>query len=268
MTRSTKVLYLISLLLGISVVALLLHGPVLQSDAYHHFADDRTLLSHVSNTLNVLSNLAFLLPLIVLLKGLSFYLHNPSSGAKGGIKLSAYIFAIGSCGVALGSSYYHAHPTSSTLVWDRLPMTICFAAIFAEFLRQYVSKAAGTVSLWFLLAFGIQSVMYWQIIGDLRPYVLVQFFPLVAIPLIASIIGTETRTFARWLRYLANPAERSTRLWRNAFLCYGVAKVLEALDASIYTLTDQLVSGHSLKHIASGIACAYAFMAIMEYRDR
>ena len=168
----------------------------------------------------------------------------------------------------LGSSLYHAHPSNANLVWDRLPMTICFAVIFAEFLRQYVSEKAGTLSLWSLLSFGLFSVFYWQAVGDLRPYVLMQFFPLMAIPLIAAIVGTETRSFGKWILHLIKPAERSTRLWRNAFLWYAVAKVLEALDASIFVLTDQVVSGHTLKHIASGIACAYVLNAILAVGSR
>lgn len=267
MSRSSKVLYAISILLGLAIVALVLYGPILQSDAYHHFADDRTLLGHIPNSLNVLSNLAFLLPFVVMYRSSRLSSIESGAGSSRRVQISVYIFLFGSWGVAVGSSLYHGHPSNSNLVWDRLPMTICFAVIFAEFLRQYVSRAAGTVALWFLLAFGIQSVMYWQIVGDLRLYVLVQFFPIVAIPLIAAIVGTETRSFWGWLCYLFNTTESSTRFWRNTFLCYGAAKIFEAMDENIYALFAQFVSGHTLKHIASGVACTYALKAVLERRS-
>ncbi|MBT3812899.1 MAG: hypothetical protein HOE45_04700 [Gammaproteobacteria bacterium] len=36
--------------------------------------------------------------------------------------------------VAAGSSYYHWNPNNQTLVWDRLPMTICFMSLFVALL--------------------------------------------------------------------------------------------------------------------------------------
>jgi hypothetical protein len=37
-----------------------------------------------------------------------------------------------------GSSYYHLDPNDSTLFWDRLPMTICFAAILSAVVEERV----------------------------------------------------------------------------------------------------------------------------------
>jgi len=70
----------------------------------------------------------------------------------------------------------------------------------------------------------------------LRLYALVQFFPAVAIPL------------TMWLypaRYTGN------RELGFAALLYVAAKVLEAADKLIYEVTRNIISGHTLKHLAA-----------------
>ena len=45
--------------------------------------------------------------------------------------------------VAIGSGWYHHAPSNATLVWDRLPMTVAFMALFAAVLMDRVSTAFG-----------------------------------------------------------------------------------------------------------------------------
>jgi hypothetical protein len=44
-----------------------------------------------------------------------------------------------------GSSYYHLNPNDGTLFWDRLPMTLCFAAILAAVVEERVDARAGVM---------------------------------------------------------------------------------------------------------------------------
>jgi hypothetical protein len=93
-----------------------------------------------------------------------------------------------------------------------------------------------------LLIVGLVSVGYWAWteshgVGDLRPYAIVQFLPLLMIPVILlthkPVIG-EARYF--W--------------WMLAF--YVLAKLLEYFDADIFAF-GYLISGHSLKHVAAAL---------------
>src|SRR5262249_40874216 len=101
-----------------SLAALMLFVPVIpQSQAYHQFADQRTLLG-IPNFWNVVSNLPFIAVGAV---GLWGYRDKPAI-----IVIFAGIFLTG-----FGSAYYHWNPNDGTLFWDRLPMALAFSAIMA-----------------------------------------------------------------------------------------------------------------------------------------
>ena len=109
-----------------SLVALLPLPPLLQNQAYHQFADQRELLG-IPNFWNVVSNLLFVVVGAVGL--LRFHRDATTTVLFAGIFLTGF-----------GSSYYHLDPNDSTLFWDRLPMTICFA----QALRNPYSYATST----------------------------------------------------------------------------------------------------------------------------
>jgi hypothetical protein len=113
-TRPIPVLY--GLMIA-SLVALLPLPPLLQDQAYHQFADQRELFG-IPNFWNVVSNLPFVVVGAVGL--LRFHRDATTTVLFIGIFLTGF-----------GSSYYHLDPNDSTLFWDRLPMTICFAAILS-----------------------------------------------------------------------------------------------------------------------------------------
>jgi hypothetical protein len=83
-----------------------------------------------------------------------------------------------------GSSYYHLNPNDDTLLWDRLPMTLCFAAILFAVVEERVDAKAGVILLRPLLAIGIFSLLLRRWTGDLRLYAWVQFFPFTALVVI------------------------------------------------------------------------------------
>jgi hypothetical protein len=208
-----------------------------QDPAYHAFADQRTLLG-VPHLLNVLSNLPFLL---VGVYGLAAPARARFVDARERTAWMVLFF-----GVALtcfGSSYYHLDPSNQRLVWDRLPMTIGFMGFFAATISERVNLKLGLRALPVLLALGIASVAYWHFTeqagrGDLRPYVVVQFFPLVLIPL---LVWAHPARYTRGSDIVV------------AIVLYGSAKLFELLDAAIYA-TGGIVSGHSIKHLAAAAA--------------
>lgn len=217
--------------------------PIPQDPGYHVFAD-RVALFGIPNFWNVVSNLPFVVVGILGLRNLP--------GLQPHLPVPAYLlFCMGVILVGAGSSYYHYAPTSDTLVWDRLPMTVAFMALFSIVISDRVSVPLGRWLLWPLVLAGVISVLYWdwtelQGRGDLRAYGLVQFLPMLLIPLmLVTAKGGGLR--ASWL-------------WAT-LMTYALAKLAEHFDAAIYAAT-RLVSGHSLKHLLGAMAVFFALRAL------
>lgn len=219
-------------------------GPVPQDPAYHAFVDTREFFS-IPNFWNVSSNLPFL---FVGLWGLVLTLRTSDNPAWSSQRRSLTVMFVGVFLTAFGSSYFHYSPANDTLFWDRLPMTIAFAGLFSAIIGLYVSETAGRKLLLPFLVIGVLSVVYWQWtesrgVGDLRPYAIVQFLPLVATPVILYTRGKRSAlTGYMWLMI--------------AF--YVAAKIFEHFDAGFYL--QPLLSGHSIKHLAA--ACGPAVLAM------
>ncbi len=217
--------------------------PVAQDLAYHDFADKRGWLG-IPNFGDVTGNLAFA---VVGIWGISATFQKRAGLSAADFKLWLLLF-IGVFLVAFGSGYYHLAPDNHTLVWDRLPMTVAFMSLFSIVIRERVSETWGVRLFPFFLAAGLFSVWYWNYTealeqGDLRPYALVQFFPIVAILLMIALF----------------PA-REPRATRYLFLTLGwyvVAKLLEHFDPEVFHLLGDTVSGHTIKHIAAAVGVAY-----------
>jgi hypothetical protein len=191
------------------------------------------------NFANVISNLPFV---IVGLIGIVSVKRSvaPPNIAVIYISLFAGIILTG-----FGSAYYHGYPDNNTLVFDRLPMTIVFMSLLAAVAGESIDARIGVFGLAPLLLTGIASVLWWRHTeragaGDLRLYVLVQYYPMILIPAIIILFPPPAGRLS-WLPLLYAAA------W------YGIAKVLEQFDCNIYSALG-FVSGHSLKHLAAAIS--------------
>jgi hypothetical protein len=216
------------LLWAAPLVCLLLVPPIHQSEAYHSFADQRALLG-IANFWNVASNAAFLFAAAYGLRGIKAFRETWERAAFA-------ITVFGSAMVAFGSAYYHWSPDSTTLVWDRLPMTLVFMSIFALTLGDRIDPRLGRRSLIPLLAAGVASVLIWKNTGDLRSYVLVQFYPMLAIPVLLT----------RPSRYGATPGAVAM------IVLYALAKVFELADHQIAAFLP--TGGHPWKHVIAAAA--------------
>lgn len=230
------------------VVLMLVTPRIPQDQSYHDFADQRNLIG-IPNTLNVISNFPYLIIGVVgfILCFYPNYLGLSSIGEVWGFA----IFYIGITTTAFGSAYYHLKPNDSTLVWDRLPMTIAFSSIMAVFIIERIDERKGTISLAPLLFIGVVSVAYWRFADDLRPYALVQFVPCFAIPAMAIALPPKYTHSSYWL-------------WGAGW--YLLAKVEEAMDKEIYGLTHHIVSGHTLKHLCSAMVPVFVTMMLVRRR--
>src|SRR5258708_18985684 len=162
-------------LMIVSLLALLPLPPLLQDQAYHQFADQRELFG-IPNFWNVVSNLPFVAVGAVGL--LRFHRDATTTVLFAGIFLTGF-----------GSSYYHLDPNDSTLVWDRLPMIIWFAAILSAVVEERIGANAGAMLLRPLLAIGIFSLLLWRWSDDLRLSACAQFFPFLALVLILRLFA-------------------------------------------------------------------------------
>lgn len=241
---------LLLLIAGAAVVATLFISPIPQDPAYHHFADQRMILG-IPNFWNVVSNLPFLL---VGLLGLQAIRTGELPGGLHALRPVCWTFFIGVSFVAFGSGYYHWAPSNTTLIWDRLPMTVSFMAFCSAIVGEYIDTAAGRRLLLPLLAVGLGSAIYWYLgelhgNGDLRPYALVQFLPMLLIPLILILYPPRLVP--------------TGYLW-GVVVAYGAAKLAELGDGQILHVLGAF-SGHSIKHLLGAFG-AYGFLLALQRR--
>ncbi len=238
---------LLAILVG-GTLAAFLADPIAQDPAYHLFADRRSLFG-IPNFLDVVSNLPFAL---VGAAGLYFV----SRGTSGASNAPAWrVFFTGVFLTALGSGYYHLAPDNDTLVWDRLPMTIAFMGFVAIVIGEYLSEPLARRLLLPLLLAGAASVFYWAHTealgrGDLRAYALVQFLPMLLIPLVIVLYRgrSDLGPYVGWM-----------------ILFYIAAKLLEFFDTAVFAAGD-IVSGHSLKHVFAAMAPASLLYGLRQRR--
>lgn len=214
-----------------------------QNPDYHNFADRRMFLG-IPNFFDVASNITFL---IVGLAGLKV-----SLGKDLGRLRNAWIVMF--AGVALvsaGSAYYHWKPDNQTLVWDRLPMTIAFMALFVALLGEYISEKFSVLLVPAILM-GLASVLCWHWFDDLRFYYWVQIIPLLTV--LVVIILYRAPFSHQWMLLLA-------------LVFYGLAKASEVGDTEIFALSGGLVSGHTIKHLLSALGCL-SILFMLQKREK
>jgi hypothetical protein len=223
--KSAHPLFVLAGLMTASLGFLALLPKIPQDQAYHLFADQRVLVG-IPNFWNVVSNIPFV---VVGAVGLSRFRDNAAT-----IVLFLGFFLTG-----IGSAYYHWDPNNGTLFWDRLPMTISFAAIFSLVVQERVGARIGSILLWPMLVIGVASLLAWLWTDDLRLYFWAQFFPGVALLALFALYPARY-THAHY--------------WLIAAGLYALAKLFEFTDYPIYSL-GHLLSGHTLKHLSAAAAC-------------
>jgi hypothetical protein len=239
---------IILILLTLCSIALMFSFPPIGQDpSYHNFADQRKIFN-VPNFWNVVTNLPFV---IIGLVGLLFFLFDKRSDNPH--SLAYIILFFGVIGIGFGSARYHYHPTNSSLVWDRIPMSITFMSYFSIIVARYVNGKLGSLILFPLLVLGAASIFYWYMTeqhgnGDLRLYGWVQFYPMLCIPLILFLY----------------PASRSVRLKIiSVIFVYAGAKVAERADDAVFNFLE-VISGHSLKHLMASISVLLILLTLKE----
>jgi hypothetical protein len=153
------------------------------------------------------------------------------------------IFFLGVGLTAAGSAWYHLEPDNERLVWDRLPMTIAFMSLISAQIVERINVRLGLALLAPLLVLGFVSVFYWIVTerlgaGNVLPYVVLQAY---AVFILLFFALTHPSRYSRG----------SDIYW--VFGAYVAAKILEHFDREVLAF-GQLISGHSLKHLAAAVA--------------
>ena len=223
---------------AVAVIAALLLPAMPQPAGYHDFADRRAILG-VANFLDVASNIAFALA------GLAGLVIVFRPGARFELPAERWPYAVFFAAVLLtaaGSAYYHLAPDNETLFWDRLPMVVAFMSLVAAQIVDRVDIKAGLFLLVPLVLVGVATVLYWRAsertdAGNVMPYAVLQGYSAVILLLLA--LQPSRYTHANHLYWI--------------FIAYLGAKLLEHFDREILAFGN-LVSGHTLKHLAAAVA--------------
>ena len=234
--------FVLALIVFGSLGAMLSVAPFGQDQNYHNFADSRPLLG-IPNFGDVASNLLFFL---VGLAGIKICLGK----SLGPFESAWFVMFAGIALVGIASSYYHWTPNDYTLVWDRMSLTIGFMWLFIAVLGEYVSEKFRFL-LFPAVLMGVASVLYWNWFQDLRFYYWIQMVPLLTLPFVMLLYPA---------RYSHQYLLLAGAIW------YGLAKLAELGDKTVFAGTTASISGHTLKHILAGVGCMS--IAIMLQRRR
>ena len=205
-----------------------------QAQSYHQFADQVSAWG-VPHAANVLSNLAFLCV------GLYGVIKRPRFALGADVLLGLVTFWVGIFLVTAGSAYYHWAPSDATLVWDRLPMSLAFMGVSFSLIAAQARLKAYALPYLALELLGLAATLYAHFFDDLSFYLMCQVYPLL-LALSAAV------------RLRALPGSRDL-LW--AFVAYGVAKLTEYADRGIYSVSGEVVSGHTLKHLLAAVGAFF-----------
>jgi hypothetical protein len=145
------------------------------------------------------------------------------------------LFFLGNVATCFGSAYFHTQPDlGARLAWDRLPMTIAFAAFLGVQINERIRMGTGSRLVVPLAILGAATVGWWLHAKDLGWYSAYQAF---------AAAGTL------FLLVFFTPLYTGDRYYAAGIAFYGVAKAFELFDRRIYDAIG--IAGHPLKHLAA-----------------
>ncbi|MDP1535953.1 MAG: hypothetical protein Q8L95_02045 [Burkholderiales bacterium] len=240
-TRRARLLAVALLSLAVVLVAAWL-PPLSQPVHYHDFADQRSMFG-VPHALNVVSSLGFVIVGGFGLRGLR---RADSDFADARERWPYALFFLAIVAVGLGSATYHLAPGHESLFWDRLPMSVAFMSLFSSVLVERLGPRIGLCLFPWLALAGPLSVIWWLLseradAGDLRAYALVQFYPMLLMPLLMALFAPRYTRGGDVLLVLA---------------LYLGALAADRMDREIFAAVGW-ISGHTLKHLLAALAVAW-----------
>ena len=202
---------------------------------YHDFADQRTLLG-LPHALDVLSNLPFA---VMGAWGLWWLRRVPLDRLGTAQRGLAGLLFIGLIATAFCSSGYHLDPHDAGLCIDRVGMSLAFAGLLGLAAADRISARAGVALAALVAVAAPATALVAGMAGNMTPWAVLQGGGLVLLAALA----------------LRRPQPRALGFSIIGVIAfYAVAKALELADAPVFALTQQLISGHSAKHLVAALA--------------
>tara|TARA_B110001452_G_scaffold251958_1_gene241450 strand:- start:1551 stop:2303 length:753 start_codon:yes stop_codon:yes gene_type:complete len=241
---NAKQLYFSSLL--VIIVVAIAYGPISQPQNYHEFADDREFMG-IPNALDVMSNLAIIFPGLI---GLAFVHERRTNPRVSDDETSIHITLFsGMILTFAGSVWFHLDPNDSTMLWDRLGMSIVIGSCISLLINDLWDRELAVRAHIPIVLASIVSVLCWPVFDDLRIYFIVKHHPFILFPI---LLFFGSRLYDKISGYY----------WGLSM--FILATFFEFTDEAIFQATG-FISGHTMKHIAAGIGLWFIMKMI---RDR
>ena len=129
--------------------------------------------------------------------------------------------------LAITSAYYHIKPSHESIFLDM----IFVVSVNTIVLSYFINKQNG----YLIYIFGIISVLYWKKYDDMRLY----DFLKISIPIYCIYVIYQNSKVSKYIIPL--------------IILSLLIKYTTSNDKEIYKLTDNIISGHTLKHVFAGI---------------
>ncbi len=227
------------LLVGLS----LLLPPVAQPTDLYVYADQRMFWG-LPRAMDVLSNLPFALAGVV---GLWLLWRLPVARLDRAGRGLAALFLLGLIGTALGSGWYHLQPDDTGLALDRLGMALAFTGAMGLAVAGRVGSASGLSMAAAAAVTSAAGIAVCWTTGNVLPWSVLQGFGVLLLLIAACTAPLPHALPVRWSWVVG---------------LYALAKALELADHTVFDLTGQAVSGHTLKHLVAAAAALPVLMAL------
>lgn len=194
----------------------------------HPFVDARA-FQGIPNALDVLSNLAFL--------AVGWWVWRRARTVAWPAAWRA--LAASMVLTAAGSAIYHWTPNPFGLLLDRLGMSATFAVVMAIAVAERWARTWALPAGMGVLAAGVASAALDWSQAQVLPWAMLQFGGLLCLCVAAAVRPVVVGPVVRWGMLIA---------------LYALAKVFELADAAVFDITQGVIAGHALKHLAAAAA--------------
>jgi len=186
---------------------------------YHNFADQRNFFN-IPNFFNIISNLFIYIPI-------HYIIQNRENTNKFNM---IDILIINILCIIITSIYYHINPNDNTIIFDKISIVSTIITVCIIIL-----KIENNIIRIILYIIGILSVIYWIKKDNLLFYIIL-------------IIGVPIYICYKLYKY----TNLRIYIYSHIFSLI-LLRLVEYYDLPIYQFTNQIISGHSLKHIIASI---------------
>lgn len=238
------------ILAALALAAFGLWGPFLPQPPDQHGFADRRVLVDLPFALDVLSSLAFAMVGAV---GLRMLAALPPQTITNMQRAMAVLFFAGLLLTAAGSAWYHWDPDDAGLAVQRTAMATAWAGLLGFAVATHVSERAAAATGLLLLVLGPLAVKAWSGTGNLLPWTTLQ---------------AGAMALVVWLALLRRRFGAPDVHWGGVILAFVAAKLFDMADHDVYHLSDGLVAGHALQHLAAAAAAWPVIAALAALRPQ